>query len=145
MKSTKKLLTRIGAVIIAGVALASVATAADGSSARDQGASGISAAVNAASNISLPAVASETASRVRDAIAGGSSASVVASQRSDPASPGHAKAAGASLISAAQRLAAAGTAGTVGVRPGWGCGDKNHEHSGPPGRPDASPPPGCNR
>jgi|Tabmets5t2r1_1033131.scaffolds.fasta_scaffold05641_3 hypothetical protein len=28
-------------------------------------------------------------------------------------------------------------------RPGWGCGDRNHVHTGPPGRPDASPPPGC--
>jgi hypothetical protein len=37
-------------------------------------------------------------------------------------------------------------------RPGWGCGDKNHDHTGPPGRreygPSGSqypptPPPGC--
>jgi hypothetical protein len=32
-----------------------------------------------------------------------------------------------------------------GARPGWGCGDTNHTHSGPPGRPDATPPPGCTR
>jgi hypothetical protein len=32
---------------------------------------------------------------------------------------------------------------TSGARPGFGCGDTNHEHSGPPGRPNASPPPGC--
>ena len=31
----------------------------------------------------------------------------------------------------------------AGTRPGWGCGDTNHTHSGPPGRPDATPPPGC--
>ena len=30
-----------------------------------------------------------------------------------------------------------------GTRPGWGCGDTNHKHSGPPGRPTATPPPGC--
>jgi hypothetical protein len=30
-----------------------------------------------------------------------------------------------------------------GARPGWGCGDTNHTHSGPPGRPGATPPPGC--
>src|SRR5205823_1261896 len=31
----------------------------------------------------------------------------------------------------------------AGARPGWGCGDTHHTHSGPPGRPKASPPPGC--
>lgn len=34
-------------------------------------------------------------------------------------------------------------AGTTGTKPGWGCGDANHTHSGPPGRPGASMPPGC--
>ena len=29
------------------------------------------------------------------------------------------------------------------VRPGWGCGDTNHVHTGPPGQPGATPPPGC--
>jgi hypothetical protein len=28
-------------------------------------------------------------------------------------------------------------------RPGWGCGDRNHIHTGPPGRQYATPPPGC--
>jgi capsid protein len=32
---------------------------------------------------------------------------------------------------------------TTGARPGWGCGDTNHTHSGPPGRPNATPPPNC--
>jgi hypothetical protein len=35
------------------------------------------------------------------------------------------------------------TTGASGTRPGWGCGDTNHTHSGPPGRPGATPPPGC--
>ena len=26
------------------------------------------------------------------------------------------------------------------TRPGWGCGDPNHEHTGPPGNPDAESP-----
>jgi hypothetical protein len=26
------------------------------------------------------------------------------------------------------------TGGAGGSRPGWGCGDKNHQHSGPPGK-----------
>ena len=29
---------------------------------------------------------------------------------------------------------------TGGVRPGWGCGDQNHTHSGPPGNPGATSP-----
>ena len=32
-----------------------------------------------------------------------------------------------------------------GTRPGWGCGDTNHKHSGPPGRPGATPPLGCTK
>jgi hypothetical protein len=31
------------------------------------------------------------------------------------------------------------------ARPGWGCGDRNHMHTGPPGRQYAPPPPGCTR
>ncbi len=34
------------------------------------------------------------------------------------------------------------TSGT-GAKPGWGCGDDNHTHSGPPGRPGATMPPTC--
>jgi hypothetical protein len=39
----------------------------------------------------------------------------------------------------------AAPAGTSTTQPGWGCGDVNHEHTGPPGRPDATPPPGCDK
>ena len=39
--------------------------------------------------------------------------------------------------------AAAPKDSTTGARPGWGCGDTNHIHSGPPGRPGATPPPNC--
>lgn len=46
-------------------------------------------------------------------------------------------------VSAGQQVAPTGTGGT---RPGFGCGDKNHDHSeGPPGRPGASLPPGCTK
>ena len=41
--------------------------------------------------------------------------------------------------------AAAPKDSTTGTRPGWGCGDTNHKHSGPPGRPGATPPPGCTK
>jgi hypothetical protein len=37
-----------------------------------------------------------------------------------------------------------GTAG-ASTRPGFGCGDTNHKHLGPPGRPGATPPPGCTK
>jgi hypothetical protein len=146
VRPTKKLLMRIGVVSILGAAGASAAVAADNTGALDSSASALSAAAtHAVSNMSLPAAANQTAVMVLDALAGGSNPSTAASQRSDSGSQGQAKDGSASLISAAQRLAAAGTAGTVGVRPGWGCGDKNHTHSGPPGRPDADPPPGCER
>ena len=35
--------------------------------------------------------------------------------------------------------------GTSATKPGFGCGDTNHKHSGPPGRPGASMPPGCTK
>ena len=146
LRPSKKLLMRIGAVCILGAAGASAAVAADNAGALNSSVSAFStAATNAVSNVSLPAAAKGTADMVLNAIAGGTSPSTVASQRSDPESRGQAKNEGAGLISAAQRQAGGGTAGTVGVRPGWGCGDKNHEHSGPPGRPGADPPPGCER
>ncbi len=46
---------------------------------------------------------------------------------------------------AANAPAAAPHDSTTGARPGWGCGDTNHTHSGPPGRPGATPPPGCTK
>jgi hypothetical protein len=149
LRPSKKLLMRIGAVCILGAAGASAAVAADNTGALDSSASAFSAAAtNAVSNVSLSAAAKGTADMVLNAIAGGTSPSAVASQRSGPESRSQAKQAkneSPGLISAAQRQGGAGTAGTVGVRPGWGCGDKNHTHSGPPGRPNADPPPGCER
>lgn len=35
--------------------------------------------------------------------------------------------------------------GTSTTKPGFGCGDTNHKHSGPPGRPGATLPPGCTK
>jgi hypothetical protein len=144
-KPTRKLFMRIGAVVIFGAAGASAAIAADNTGAS---AGAFSAATNAVSKVSLPAAANETAALVHEAIAGGAGPSAVVSQRSEAGSRGQAKQASnesAVLISAAQRQGGAGTAGTVGTRPGWGCGDTNHTHSGPPGRPGATPPPGCQR
>jgi hypothetical protein len=33
-----------------------------------------------------------------------------------------------------------GSAASGVYRPGWGCGDKNHTHTGPPGNPTATSP-----
>ena len=39
-----------------------------------------------------------------------------------------------------------GHTATAGTRPGFGCGDTNHDHTqGPPGRPGATMPPGCTK
>jgi len=46
-------------------------------------------------------------------------------------------------VNAAAHAPKDNTTGASGTRPGWGCGDQNHKHSGPPGRPGATPPPGC--
>ena len=46
-------------------------------------------------------------------------------------------------VNAAAHAPKDNTTGASGTRPGWGCGDTNHKHSGPPSRPDATPPPGC--
>ena len=36
--------------------------------------------------------------------------------------------------------------GAAGTRPGWGCGDTHHTHTGPPGLAAGAPrPPGCTR
>ena len=144
LKPTRKLWARIGAATIVGAAFASAAIAADNTGTLGSGASALSAAAtNAVGSVSLPAAANQTAVLVLEAIAGGSNPSAVASQRSEPGSGSQAKDGSVSIISAAQSLLRAGTAGTVGTRPGWGCGDKNHTHSGPPGRPDADSP--CNK
>ena len=147
LRRTKKLWVRIGALAIIGAAFASAAIAADTTGTLESNAGALSAAAtNAVSRVSLPAAAQGAAVAVLDAIAGGSNPSIAASQRSDGESRDKAKNGNGqslSVISAAQSLLRAGTAGTVGVRPGWGCGDKNHTHSGPPGRPDADSP--CNK
>ena len=144
---TKKTLARIGAAGIIAAAFASAALAADTTGAPDTAVGAISAGVsNAAGKVALPAAASQAAMAVLDAITGGSSPSVAVSRRSDDASAAQGKSGdddASGLISAAERTN--GPAGTVGVRPGWGCGDTNHKHSGPPGRPNATPPPGCTK
>ena len=43
-------------------------------------------------------------------------------------------------VSASQE---ASPASSTGTKPGWGCGDVNHVHTGPPGNPNATNP--CNK
>jgi hypothetical protein len=147
IRPTRKLLARIGVIGIIGAAFASAAIAADTTGALESNVGAVSAAATSVvSGVSLPAAASDVAVLVLDALAGGSNPSIAASQRSDPESRDQAKTGNgqaANAISAAEHLA---PAGTVGMRPGWGCGDQNHTHTGPPGRPaNAEPPPGCTK
>lgn len=144
----RKTWAQIGAASLIVGALASAAIGAESSGTLGSSAGAIPvAAAKALDSASLPAAANQAATIVFEAIAGGSNPSVAASRRSDgePGAQGNKGGEATSLISAAQRVVGAGTAGTAGVRPGWGCGDPNHTHSGPPGRPNATPPPGCNK
>jgi hypothetical protein len=106
--------------------------------------SGAAAAEHATIHIDLPAVVAS----VVDALTGGSNPSTtvatrgVANEHANANATTHADAAtnGANNVSSGQQV---GQTGTAGTRPGFGCGDTNHAHSGPPGRPGASLPPGC--
>ena len=99
-------------------------------------AAGTSATEHAA--VDLPSVAAS----VMSALVGGTNPSTVVAQRDSHANVTQANEDENGVVSNGQAL---GQTGTPGTRPGWGCGDKNHTHSGPPGRPNASPPPGCNK
>jgi len=91
--------------------------------------------------------ASSVATAVLDALTGGSNPSTVAANAN--ASSEHGNSTNANNVdqvttetpdtevSAGQENSPAGTTGT---RPGWGCGDKNHVHTGPPGNPTATRP-----
>ena len=101
----------------------------------------------------LPDQASQVASAVLGALTGGSNPSTVASNdaaTADKADKAKAKAETAADTDAADVAdkevsegQASKPASTTGIKPGFGCGDDNHTHSGPPGRPGATPPPGC--
>ena len=118
-----------GASAIPSVGLPDQAAAAASSSAGDHLAA---AAAHAGSSLSA------TAAAVLAAITGGASPSTVnASQAKHDDEDDE--------ISESNDETPAGTTGTGGTRGGFGCGDKNHEHTGPAGRPNATLPPGCRR
>jgi hypothetical protein len=92
----------------------------------------------------IPAALGHAASvTVLGALTGGSNPSTIASNgnaTSQQATQTNADETTTTNVSAGQETSPALTTGT---KPGWGCGDLNHVHTGPPGRPDATPPPGC--
>ena len=94
--------------------------------------------------------ASSVATAVLDALTGGSNPSTVAANAN--ASSEHGNSTNANNVSQVttetpDTEVSAGQentpAGTTGTRPGWGCGDTNHVHTGPPGNPTATSP--CNK
>ena len=132
------------------IALTSAAFAAELS---DNSFDGTSPAAAGAANASLPDSASSVASAVLAAVTGGSNPSAVASngKSHQGASEQASQENTTTENQAAENEAAdndteagheAGPAGTTSTRPGWGCGDTNHTHSGPPGNTGATSP--CN-
>lgn len=139
----------VGAMI---VALGGAALGADlATSAGSANAAGMTAADHATLNVDLPAAAAS----VIASLVGGTNPSTLSGHGS---SNDHANAARDNVtteteatetetdndneVEAGHDVAPTGTSGT---KPGFGCGDTNHTHSGPPGRPNASLPPGCTK
>jgi len=144
-----KLLTYLAAAAVLAIALSSAALGAN-SNANANAAS----ALEHGAGVTLPDQASHVASAVLGALTGGSNPSTVASNVNalDAKADKAEKAKDTADVDAATEDAdkddvskgqASRPAGTTGTKPGWGCGDDNHTHSGPPGRPGATPPPGC--
>ena len=157
---TKVNLIRAAAVAAIAIAMGTAALAADslGTTASvDQ--SGMSAADHATAHATLPSVAAD----VIAALTGGSNPSTTVAQNSahenDHASTTDHHAATSTTttttdqdtdnetetdndVSKGQEV---GNTATSGTKPGFGCGDTNHKHSGPRGRPGATEPPGCAR
>jgi hypothetical protein len=128
-----------GALVLA---LGSAAFGADTTDSNQD--SSVPAALGNASSATLPDQASAVASAVLGALTGGSNPSTIASkgkatseQTTTNTEPNTET---TTNVSSGQE---SNQAGTTGTKPGWGCGDTNHTHSGPPGRPGATPPPGC--
>ena len=139
----------VGTMIVAlgGAALGadSLVNFANSDAARSD--TGSSAAEHATLNVDLPAAAAS----VMEAFAGGSNPSTMVADRGavNEHANANAKTRTAQSETATQAVnnvssgQQVGQTGTSGTRPGFGCGDKNHAHSGPPGRPGATLPPGC--
>lgn len=128
----------VGAALV--LALGSAALGADSVDSNQ----GAAAPATPGTTATLPDQASAMASAVLEALTGGSNPSTVASNgksKSDQTTANtETNTETTTTVSSGQET---NQAGTTGTKPGWGCGDTNHVHSGPPGRPGATPPPGC--
>ena|SRR5437762_7440546 len=113
-----------------------------GAATRDDNASGTATASVSASatltvtapTVSLPEQASSVASEKSEAGLANANESITTRGRATTTTTNEVK---------SNTPAGAPHDSTTGARPGWGCGDTNHTHSGPPGRPNATPPPNC--
>ncbi len=138
----RKLWTYLAAGSALTIALGSAALGANATDSN--GDATIPAALGHVASVTLPDKASSVASAVFEALTGGSNPSTVASNgKSNSEQATHTNtetnqnATTNTNVSAGQETSPAGTTGT---RPGWGCGDLNHVHTGPPGRPNATSP-----
>jgi hypothetical protein len=112
-----------------------------GAATRDGTASGAQA-INAAVSADLTGAASTVAlSAQASSVAADKSATGMANANEAVTDRGRGQAQNEVVVNAPAAAAPVDISG--GARPGWGCGDTNHTHSGPPGRPGATPPPGC--
>jgi hypothetical protein len=138
---------RLWITVAAGSALAiALTTAALGADVTDLNNDSAGPAV---ANVSLPDKASSVATAVLGALTGGSNPSTAASNGNSKAGEqaNHDSDEDNDTDEAANEDEnenesghEAGPAGTTGTKPGWGCGDTNHTHSGPPGNPGATRP-----
>ncbi|HAF09479.1 MAG TPA: hypothetical protein DCK98_05280 [Chloroflexi bacterium] len=138
----RKLWTYLAAGSALAIALSSAALGAN--STDSNGDATIPAALGHAASVTLPDKASGVASAVLGALTGGSNPSTIASngsatsqQATQTNTETNQNETTNTNVSAGQETSPADTTGT---RPGWGCGDLNHVHTGPPGRPDATSP-----
>jgi hypothetical protein len=146
----KKLWSYLAASGALAIALSSVALGANMSVNGNSTGPGLPDSATA----TLPSQASSIASAVLGALTGGSNPSTVASQGTSNTTTATDN---SNTTTATDETNETETdndvsqgqeseqAGTTGTKPGWGCGDDNHTHSGPPGRPGATMPPGCSK
>ena len=124
-----------GAVLALGLGSAALATElTDTNADQDPGAPAH------ATNATLPDKASSVAKAVLAALTAGTNPSTVASKDADNAN------AKTDTDEANDTDTDNDTdKGSTGTKPGFGCGDDNHTHTGPSGRPSATMPPGCTK
>jgi len=95
-----------------------------------------------ATNATLPDKASSVAKAVLAALTAGMNPSTVASKDSDTnATTDNDESSDTDTDNDTDK----GPTGATGAKGGWGCGDDNHTHTGPAGRPSATMPPGCTK